>query len=93
MGKGKWTRWGRGCCEGYGLEIGNALRASISHDSEGLWQASINTVGHGAYSNVDDAKKRIEETIRDGMNLILEDWELWNNTADRTRAKRTATKL
>jgi len=79
MGKGKWTRWGRGYCEGYGLEIGNALRASVSRDSDGAWRTSINAVSHGSYDNVDEAKKRIEEAIRDDVNLILEDWALWND--------------
>ena len=88
MGKGKWTRWGRGSCEGYGLEIGNALRASISRDSQGAWRTSINAVSHGDFATMEQAKKRIEETIRDDVNLIFEDWELWNNPPGKTMAKR-----
>jgi hypothetical protein len=79
MGKGKWTRWGRGNCEGYGLEIGNALRASVFRNSDGFWETSINAVDHGNFENIEDAKTRIEEAIRDDVSLILEDWELWNN--------------
>ncbi len=88
MGKGKWTRWGRGSCEGYGLEIGNALRASVSRNGDGVWRTSINAVGHGNFTTMEQAKKRIEEAIRDDVNLILEDWELWDKPSGKTIAKR-----
>jgi hypothetical protein len=29
MGRGQWTRWDRGMCEGWSLEIGTAFHASV----------------------------------------------------------------
>jgi hypothetical protein len=29
MGRGQWTRWDRGMCEGWSLEIGTAFHGSV----------------------------------------------------------------
>src|SRR5215472_19243519 len=53
MGRGQWTRWGRGMCEGWSLEIGMALHGSVvRRDRSGeppIWIASINSTGLGEF--------------------------------------------
>ena len=36
MSYGRWTRWGRGSCEGYSLSIGDALRGQVARRRDGL---------------------------------------------------------
>ena len=48
MRKGKWTRWGRGNCEGNGLEIGNALRASVFRNKDRFWEVLDQVKKEGA---------------------------------------------
>jgi hypothetical protein len=53
MGRGQWTRWGRGMCEGWSLEIGTAFHGSVvRRDSGGepaRWIASINSSALGEF--------------------------------------------
>jgi hypothetical protein len=83
MGKrGRWTRWGRGSCEGWGLAIGNAFRATVVRQYTGLdipptWKAGINACELGEYPDRDAAMKRVEEMIESDMRLVLYDWELY----------------
>ena len=53
MGRGQWTRWGRGMCEGWSLEIGMAFHGSVvRRDRSGeppIWIASINSTGLGEF--------------------------------------------
>jgi hypothetical protein len=43
MGWGKWSRWGRGSCEGYGLHIGHLLRFGVTANAErNSWSVSLN---------------------------------------------------
>ena len=50
--RGEWNRWGRGMCEGWSLEIGNAFRGAVvrqdKFDGPPMWLASVNT----AHNNV-----------------------------------------
>jgi len=81
MNRGEWTRWGRGMCEGYSLEICAAFRGSIVRsDTPGVpswWIASVNTTALGEYLERGDAMRRVEETIEGRMQLVLCDWELY----------------
>src|SRR5215469_6691856 len=53
MGRGQWTRWGGGMCEGWSLEIGVAFYGSVvRRDRSGdrpTWIASINSTGLGEF--------------------------------------------
>lgn len=87
--RGQWTRWGRGMCEGWSLEIGLAFRGSVVRsDTPGLptrWLASINTACLGQYLECEIAMRHVEERIVSNMELVLHDWELYT-AAKATRA-------
>jgi hypothetical protein len=71
MGKrGQWTRWGRGMCEGWGLNIGNVFRVTVVRQYKGFdepptWRAGINASELGEYPDRDEAMKRVEEMIEE----------------------------
>ena len=81
MGRGQWTRWGRGMCEGWSLEIGMAFRGSVvRHDISGqptTWMATINSTGVGEFLEREIAMRRVEELIQSSMVLVQHDWELY----------------
>jgi hypothetical protein len=52
--RGEWSRWGRGMCEGWSLEIGTAYRGSVVRqdrigDNPPTWLASVNAGFLGEY--------------------------------------------
>jgi hypothetical protein len=81
MGRGQWTRWGRGMCEGWSLEIGMAFRGSVVRRDTGrgliTWIASINSTGLGEFLEREIAMRRVEEQVESNMGLVLHDWELY----------------
>ena len=78
MGRGQWTRWGRGMCEGWSLEIGMAFHGSVvRRDTRGApttWSASINSTGLGEFPEREIAMRRVEELVECSMLLVLHDW-------------------
>jgi hypothetical protein len=81
MGRGQWTRWGRGMCEGWSLEIGMAFRGSVvrrdrSRDAP-TWIASINSTALGEFLEREIAMHRVEELVEASMVLVQHDWELY----------------
>ena len=81
MGRGQWTRWGRGICEGWSLEIGMAFCGSVvRRDTRGApttWSALINSTGLGEFPEREIAMRRVEELVEASMVLVLHDWELY----------------
>jgi cyclopropane fatty-acyl-phospholipid synthase-like methyltransferase len=77
MGKGKWTRWGRGSCEGWSLEIGWGLRGQVARRSDGRWGASLNATELDAWQTREAAQQVVEQRIAHEMRAILEDWATW----------------
>jgi hypothetical protein len=81
MGRGQWTRWGRGMCEGWSLEIGMAFRGSVVRRDIGrehtMWIASINSTGPGEFLEREIAMRRVEELVESSMELVPHDWELY----------------
>jgi hypothetical protein len=75
MGRGQWTRWGRGMCEGWSLEIRVAFRGSVvRRETRGeptTWIASINSTALGEFLEREIAMRRVESS----MLLVLHDWE------------------
>jgi hypothetical protein len=78
MGKAAWTRWGRGSCEGWSLDIGHLI-ASVSinrtRPSDCRWQASLNTTPLGDFATRDEAKARAQWILTQCVKEILDDWE------------------
>lgn len=75
MGWGRWSRWGRGSCEGYGLEIGNLLRFSVVANVERtLWRVSLNSRELGLYDDFDAAIAAAEREAQMEMQAALEHW-------------------
>jgi hypothetical protein len=81
MGRGQWTRWGRGTCEGWSLEIGMAFRGSMVRRDIGreptTWIASIHSTGLGEFLEREIAMRRVEELIESNVGLVMHDWDLY----------------
>jgi hypothetical protein len=79
MGQGKWTRWGRGSCEGWSLWLGDIVRGQVvrSMDVPPAWSASCNSTDLGRYPTRDEAMSRVEEVVIRSMNAALADWSIF----------------
>jgi hypothetical protein len=77
MGYGTWTRWGRGSCEGYSLQIGDALRGQISRGIDDRWAASLTNMDLGKHATKEAAQAAVENRIAQEMTKILEDWRFY----------------
>ena len=82
MGKrGQWSRWGRGMCEGWSLEIGTAYRGAVVRqdriDQPATWLASVNATYLGEHPDRESAMARVEGDIEHQMELVLHDWGLY----------------
>lgn len=79
--RGQWSRWGRGACEGWSLELGFAFRGSVVRQENinqpHTWLASVNSGYLGEYLDRQTAMARVEDTIEQGMQLVLHDWDLY----------------
>jgi hypothetical protein len=77
----QWSRWGRGLCEGWSLEIGNAFRGAVVRqdriEQPATWLASVNAAYLGQYLDRALAMTRVEADIEHQMQLVLCDWELY----------------
>jgi hypothetical protein len=89
MGKGKWTRWGRGSSEGYGLEIGWALRGQVRR-LDGRWVASMNATDLQEWPTREQAMAKVESEIALQMKVILEDWPIWQRELAARAGKKSA---
>jgi hypothetical protein len=71
MGKGKWTRWGRGSAEGYGFEIGDMLRYIVTRVRAiggDRYEARLNAAMLvGSFVTLDEAKAAVEAHARQAM--------------------------
>jgi hypothetical protein len=75
MAWGRWLRWRRGSCEGFGLEIGHLLRFSIVADAgRTIWRLSLNAREIGAYPDFESAIAAAEAEARAKMTLALQFW-------------------
>jgi hypothetical protein len=67
MGRGQWTGWGRGMCEGWSLEIGIAFYGSVVRrdrsGAQATWIASINSTALGEFLEREIAMHRVEELV------------------------------
>jgi len=74
MALGKWSRWGRGICEGYTLELGSILRADIVW-RERHFTTSVNGISCGTHDTFEDAVKAVEKDVRYHVQFFLESLE------------------
>ena len=79
--RGEWSRWGRGMCEGWSLEIGTAYRGAVVRqdriEKPATWIASVNAGYLGEFPDRESAMARVESVISGDMQLVLHDWELY----------------
>jgi hypothetical protein len=90
MGRGTWTRWGRGSCEGYGLAIGDLLRCGARRGLDQIgkpatWMADVNAVELGEFPSRDEAMQRVEERVISSMRDALADWTVFQGRPKRAR--------
>jgi hypothetical protein len=93
MGKrGQWSRWGRGMCEGWSLEIGTAYRGSVVRqdriDHPPTWLASVNAAYLGEYLDRETAMARVEADIEHNMQMVLNDWGLYQAAKSKRSGER-----
>ena len=97
MGRGQWTRWGRGMCEGWSLEVGTAFYGSVvRRDNRGeptRWIASINSTALGEFLEREIALRRVEEVVECSMLLVLHDWELYRAEKKRNGNVRSSSSI
>lgn len=80
MGQGRWSRWGRGSCEGYTLEFGSLFRADIVRGQESgatgaaQFAASYPHSRRRSVDTVEEAGAWIEGQLAFDMKRLLEDW-------------------
>jgi hypothetical protein len=81
---------GRGMCEGWSLEIGNAFRGAVvrqdKFDGPPMWLASVNAAYLGEYLERDWAMDRVQAEIERNMELVLHDWGLYQGGKQRQSA-------
>lgn len=90
MTEGEWSRWGRGMCEGWSLDIGNAFRGSVTKRSEAgqpvIWVACLNMAALGEFLERDVAMRNVEERLEGDMRVTLRAWQSYQAA----KAKRPA---
>jgi hypothetical protein len=68
-------------CEGWSLEIGTAYRGSVVRqdriEAPPTWLASVNAAYLGEYLDRQSAMARVEDNIKNQMEMVLHDWELY----------------
>jgi hypothetical protein len=77
---GKWTRWGRGSCEGYSLEMGvRDLNGQVVRNMKppDTWRASIGAGGDRHFATCDEAMAYVEGELRAAMREILVNWNAY----------------
>jgi hypothetical protein len=78
--RAKWSRWGWGACEGYGLEIGETFRCSVvlkpgtGPSEPPSFTASINSNILGRHSDMEAAMRAVEKELACRMAQVQHDW-------------------
>jgi hypothetical protein len=83
MGRGEWTRWGRGSAEGHGFEIGDILRYSVTRVRAiggDRFEARLNAAMLiGSFATVDEAKAAVDAHARQEMAKAQADFAKWTD--------------
>jgi hypothetical protein len=81
--RAKWSRWGWGACEGYGLEIGDTFRCSVvlkpgnGPSEPPSFTASINSNILGRHSDREAAMRAVERELESCMAKVQHDWIIY----------------
>jgi hypothetical protein len=81
--RAKWSRWGWGACEGYGLEIGETFRCTVvlkpgnGTGEAPSYTASINAHPLGQHPDRESAMRTIEKELESRMNAVQRDWTIY----------------
>ena len=79
MGRGTWTRWGRGDCEGWSLWFGDVVRGQVvrGYESPPTWHATMNGSDLGKHPTREKAMRRVEEKVASEMRDAVRDWSIF----------------
>lgn len=82
MAGGKWSRWGRGGCEGYSLDLGSFINFSVVRRSTGgpapdYFEVTSHTRKMDSFPTAKEGMAYVEGELESGMRAVLEDWELY----------------
>lgn len=73
---GKWTRWGRGSCEGHTLAFGNVreLIGQVSRSKDDTWRATVGPIDDKHFADRESAIAYVETEIQRKIKDVLVDW-------------------
>ena len=80
--RARWSRWGWGACEGYGLEIGETFRCSVvlkpgsGPGEPASYSASINSHILGRHADREAAMCAVEKELESRMAQVQHDWTI-----------------
>jgi hypothetical protein len=82
MAGGKWSRWGRGSCEGWSLNLGGLIHFSIVRKIDGQGKTShYEATSHARkidnFPTALAAKKTIEADLELDMKRVPHDWTVY----------------
>jgi hypothetical protein len=84
MARGKWTRWGRGSCEGYSLDLGSLIGFSVVRgDGVGAapdyFELTSHTRSIDTFPSAKEGMAYAERELESGMRAVLEDWDVYQS--------------
>lgn len=94
MARNEWTRFGRGSCEGYGLEIGGSNVRFSASVSRGVvdsltgrcpWWSSINGHDRKEHPTREEAMARVEKELAMDAERFLRDYAGYKMQRERNR--------
>ncbi|MGE4249027.1 MAG: hypothetical protein AB7F09_06540 [Parvibaculaceae bacterium] len=90
MARGRWTRWGRGSCEGYSLEFGGLIHFSVvRHSGIGpapdYFELTSHTRRIDSFPTARDGMAYAEQELESGMQAVLHDWAIYQQNKAKSR--------
>ena len=88
MAGGKWSRWGRGSCEGWSLNFGSLIHFSVVRklDETGRtshYEATSHARKIDEFPTAGAARNAVEADLELDMKRVLHDWVLYQR--DKTK--------
>lgn len=90
MAGGKWSRWGRGGCEGHTLSVGDFINFSLVRRIDRVgkfshYEATSHTRKIGEFPKLEDGKAVIEGELESGMKSVFHDWDIYQQNKAKRR--------
>lgn len=90
MAGGKWSRWGRGGCEGYTLDLGDFINFSLVRKDDHFghfshYEGTSHRRKIDEFPTVEAGKAYIEQELESGMRRVLYDWEIYQQNKAKGR--------